>query len=133
MLKTQLLFLLLFLGDLLEETDVLEWLFNQVDSSEIEEVTSTMLERLISESKHLVVLFCKYLAYIIIALTHTCYLLKNYKPLSSTTADLQLLSGGTAGVGGGQPQQRGVVAPPTLGVAKGYMPVDRVRGMANES
>ena len=92
----------------MEETDVLEWLFNQVESSEIEEVTATMLERLISESKHLVVLFCKYLGYIIIALTHTCYLLKNYKPLSTVTADQMLgPAAGKAGLAtGGQQQQR---------------------------
>ena len=39
-----------------------------------------MLERLVRDSRHLVVLFCKYVAYAIIALTHTCYLIKNYGP-----------------------------------------------------
>ena len=39
-----------------------------------------MLGRLIRDSRNLVVIFCKYLAYALIALTHTCYLIKNYSP-----------------------------------------------------
>lgn len=96
-----------------------------------------MLERLISESRHLVVLFCKYLAYIIIALTHTCYLLKNYKPSVTTP-----LPGGpvapvdgrmAAGPGGLQQQQQQQLNAGGGGGVGGYMPVDRVRGLANES
>ena len=39
-----------------------------------------VLGRLIRDSRNLVVIFCKYLAYALIALTHTCYLIKNYSP-----------------------------------------------------
>ena len=39
-----------------------------------------MLGRLIRDTRNIVVIFCKYIAYAIIALTHTCYLIKNYAP-----------------------------------------------------
>ena len=43
-----------------------------------------MMEKLIKDTKHLVVLFCKYIGYAIIALTHTCFLLKHYTSTSPT-------------------------------------------------
>ena len=68
----------LFLGNLLDAQSTLQWLLSQADSDSIEEVTGTMMDKLIKETKHLVVLFCKYIGYAIIALTHTCFLLKHY-------------------------------------------------------
>ena len=104
-----------------------------------------MLERLIAESRNLVVLFCKYLGYIVIALTHTCYLLKNYKPApaATLTADPNLTTAAAAAATAGMLPQRGRVgaaggttagaAAAAAGGTGGYMPVDRVRGLANES
>lgn len=70
----------IFDGELLDGPAVLQWLLTHLESDEIEEVTSPMLGKLVKDSRHLVVLFCKYVAYAIIALTHTAYLLKNYGP-----------------------------------------------------
>ena len=67
-------------GNLLDGPAVLQWMLAQIESDEIEEVTGTMLNRLIRESHHMVVLFCKYVGYAIIALSHTCYLLRHYSP-----------------------------------------------------
>ena len=68
---------------MLDAQGTLQWLLSQADSDSIEEVTGTMMEKLIKETKHLVVLFCKYIGYAIIALTHTCFLLKNCTSTSS--------------------------------------------------
>ena len=46
-------------GDLSKEEQVLDWLTHQVKNEEIEEVTDEMLDQLISQKKHLAVLFCK--------------------------------------------------------------------------
>ena len=46
-------------GSLLAEEEVLEWLIEQVETEEIEEVTDEMLEKLIERSENLAVLFCK--------------------------------------------------------------------------
>jgi len=70
----------LFDGPLEDDQTVLDWLMSHLDSAEIEEVSSGMLGRLVRDSRNLVVVFCKYMAYAIIALTHTCYLIKNYAP-----------------------------------------------------
>ncbi|TRY76604.1 hypothetical protein TCAL_03494 [Tigriopus californicus] len=47
----------IFEGNLIDENEVLDWLLGQVHSDSIEEITGTMLDRLIQESRHLVVLF----------------------------------------------------------------------------
>eukprot|EP00092_Neocalanus_flemingeri_P014640 GFUD01015796.1.p1 GENE.GFUD01015796.1~~GFUD01015796.1.p1 ORF type:complete len:410 (+),score=89.91 GFUD01015796.1:98-1327(+) len=70
----------LFDGELLDDEGVLQWLLTHLESAEIEEVSNSMLGRLIRDSRNIVVIFCKYIAYAIIALTHTCYLIKNYAP-----------------------------------------------------
>ncbi|XP_072391995.1 uncharacterized protein hlk isoform X1 [Diabrotica undecimpunctata] len=44
-------------GDLEEETEILEWLVEQLEKDEIEDVTDEMLDKLIHESKFLAVLF----------------------------------------------------------------------------
>ena len=43
----------------MNEERVLEWLLHQVASDEIEDVTDEMLDKLIAQSPHLAVLFCK--------------------------------------------------------------------------
>lgn len=47
-------------GDLEEEDEFLEWLVEQLEKDEIEDVTDEMLDKLIAEGKNLAVLFCKY-------------------------------------------------------------------------
>ena len=59
---------------------MLAWLLTHLEAAEIEEVSNSALGRLVKEVRNLVVIFCKYCAYAIIALTHTCYLIKNYGP-----------------------------------------------------
>ncbi|CAG9815355.1 unnamed protein product [Phaedon cochleariae] len=44
-------------GDLEEEDDILEWLVQQLEKDEIEDVTDEMLDKLIAEGKNLAVLF----------------------------------------------------------------------------
>ncbi len=82
----------------------LDWLTSQTTSDSIEEVTPIVLSKLIGDSRHLAVLFCKYLGYVVIAITHTCYLLRNYCPPDSRARQEKM-----------------------------YLPPDRVRGMAEES
>lgn len=67
-------------GQLVDDQTVLAWLLAHLEAAEIEEVSQGMLGRLVRDSRSLVVVFCKYMAYAIIALTHTCYLIKNYAP-----------------------------------------------------
>ena len=64
----------------MDDEEVLKWMLEHLESAEIEEVSNTMLGRLIRDTRNIVVIFCKYIAYAIIALTHTCYLIKNYGP-----------------------------------------------------
>ena len=71
---------LLFTGELLDGEEALNWMLTHLESAEIEEVSNSMLGRLIRDTRNIVVIFCKYIAYAIIALTHTCYLIKNYAP-----------------------------------------------------
>ena len=54
--------------------------FSPLSLAEIEEVSASLLGKLLKETRRAVVVFCKYIAYAIIALTHTCYLIKNYGP-----------------------------------------------------
>ena len=49
----------LYDGDLHDEEKVLAWLIEQMETDEIEDVTDEMLDKLIDESEHLAVLFCK--------------------------------------------------------------------------
>ena len=68
------------LGEILDGEESLNWMMTHLESAEIEEVSNSMLGRLIRDTRNIVVIFCKYIAYAIIALTHTCYLIKNYAP-----------------------------------------------------
>lgn len=47
-------------GDLENEEEILEWLVDQLEKDEIEDVTDEMLDRLIKDGKTVAVLFCKY-------------------------------------------------------------------------
>lgn len=67
-------------GEILDGEESLKWMMTHLESAEIEEVSNSMLGRLIRDTRNIVVIFCKYIAYAIIALTHTCYLIKNYAP-----------------------------------------------------
>ena len=49
----------IFQGDLMNEEEVLAWLFHHVDSEEIAEVTDEMMDKLIANEPFLAVLFCK--------------------------------------------------------------------------
>jgi hypothetical protein len=48
-------------GDLENEEEILEWLVDQLEKDEIEDVTDEMLDRLIKDGKTVAVLFCAYL------------------------------------------------------------------------
>ncbi len=86
-----------------------------------------MMERLVSDARHLAVLFCKYLGYIAIALTHTCYLLRHYAPphkQAQQQAQQQQQQHLTA---------NGSAVSVSVQQPRGYLPVDRVKGKAQES
>lgn len=51
----------LFLGELSEEEEVLQWLITQKTEERIELITRVMLERLVDEIQYLAVYFCKYI------------------------------------------------------------------------
>ena len=74
----------LFLGNIFDDVKALAWILDQADNDSIEELTSPMIEKMIREAKNFVVLFCKYAGYMLIAITHTCYMLRHYT--GSTTA-----------------------------------------------
>jgi len=49
-----------YVGDLLKEKDVLDWLIHQKASDEIEDVSDAVLHQLVATKKHIAVLFCTY-------------------------------------------------------------------------
>ena len=51
---------LYFIGDLMKEEEVLDWLFYHVDNEEIADITDEMLDKLIISEPFLAVLFCKF-------------------------------------------------------------------------
>lgn len=59
---TIVMIVLFFAGDLENEEEILEWLVDQLEKDEIEDVTDEMLDRLIKDGKTVAVLFCKYSA-----------------------------------------------------------------------
>lgn len=56
----------MFAGDLENEEEILEWLVDQLEKDEIEDVTDEMLDHLIKGGKTVAVLFCKYMNVILI-------------------------------------------------------------------
>ena len=134
---------------MLDAQNTLQWLLSQADDDSIDEVTGTMMDKLIKETKHLVVLFCKYIGYAIIALTHTCFLLKHYTstpsqaPSNHPAANGGLVQNGEI-VGGRpiSPRPNGqlnpnmnhdlrprspMLSPPT------YLPPEKVKGLSMET
>ena len=69
-----------------DDTKALEWILNQEENASIEELTSPMIEKLIREAKNVVVVFCKYAGYMLIAVTHTCYMLRHYTGATTATS-----------------------------------------------
>ena len=66
-------------GNLLDSESVLTWLLNHSSGEGgLDEVSGTVMDRLVREARNLVVLFCKYAGYVAIALVHTCFLVKHY-------------------------------------------------------
>jgi len=63
-------------GSLSSESELSAWMSGQTDPPE--EDLDQNLGSVIQENMHIVIVFCRYIAYVIIALTHTCYLIKNY-------------------------------------------------------
>ena len=139
----------------MDAQSTLQWLLSQADDDSIEEVTGTMMDKLIKETKHLVVLFCKYIGYAIIALTHTCFLLKHYTstPSSQIRSNNPTANGGIVRNGeilGGRPisprpssrnaqlnpnmnheglqrPRSPLLSPPT------YLPPEKVKGLSMET
>jgi len=65
-------------GNLLDSGSVLTWLLNHSSGEGgLDEVSGTVMDRLVREARNLVVLFCKYAGYVAIALVHTCFLVKH--------------------------------------------------------
>ena len=113
-------------GNLLDDEVALDWLTTQATSESVEEVTPIVLSKLVGDARRLAVLFCeygralieyfyhemagnsnevgKYIGYVVIAVSHTCYLLRHYCPPGSRAM-----------------------------LEKNYLPADRVKGMAMES
>jgi len=60
-LLTNLTVSVLFLGELSEEEEVLQWLITQRTEQRIELITRVMLEGLVEEIQYLAVYFCKYI------------------------------------------------------------------------
>ena len=60
-LLTNLTVSVLFLGELSEEEEVLQWLITQKTEECIELITRVMLEGLVEEIQYLAVYFCKYI------------------------------------------------------------------------
>ena len=50
---------MIYVGDLLNEDQLLEWLIKMKTTDDIEEVTDGMMDKLIEETSYLAVLFCK--------------------------------------------------------------------------
>ena len=116
-----------FLGNLFDDTRALEWIFSQADDDSIEELTSPMIEKLIREAKNVVVLFCKYAGYLLIALTHTCYMLRHFTGTPSVVKKAENVP---------------ATAPVVVAVQNGdllqqipntFLPPDKVKGLAREA
>ena len=99
----------------MDETETLQWILSQSEEDSIEELTGSMLDKLIEQTRHLVVLFCKYIGYALIAVMHTCYLLKHYGQRPAPAAD-----------------ERNETDPNLPLPESHFMPVEKVKGLAME-
>ena len=111
--------LFLISGNILDETAALQWILSQSEEDSIEELTGSMLDKLITQTRNLVVLFCKYIGYALIAVMHTCYLLRHYgnKPI----------------IHANQNDERDNYEPVNPIQDGQYIPVDKVKGFAMET
>lgn len=123
-----------FAGNLFDDSKVLEWILEQSSDDNISELTSNMIEKLVREAKNVVVLFCKYAGYMLIAITHTCYMLRHYSGTTTATAVVtttrhQQMYDDVTGdlILNGDVIMMAEQRPAT------YIPADRVKGMAMES
>lgn len=114
-----------------DDTAALEWILNQADDDSIEELTSPMIEKLIRDAKNVVVLFCKYAGYMLIAITHTCYMLRHYS--SSTTSMVRTKHEPLRDPVTGEIIQNGGTLITAEQMPDTYLPADRVKGFAMES
>lgn len=105
----------------MDETLALKWILSQSEEDSIEELTGTMLDKLIKQTRHLVVLFCKYFGYALIAIMHTCYLLRHY----GTKQNHENLEDSVNG-----DHANGLKS---ILRESQYIPVDKVRGLAMEN
>lgn len=108
----------LYEGNILDETAALQWILSQSEEDSIEELTGTMLDKLIKQTRHLVVLFCKYIGYALIAVMHTCYLLRHYGTKNVNSQSDEIV------------QENNPMA--SVLVDGHYIPVEKVRGYAME-
>ena len=111
--------MLFFTGNIMDETETLQWILSQSEEDSIEELTGSMLDKLITQTRNLVVLFCKYIGYALIAIMHTCYLLRHYgnKQIVSNQSDDSRMN----------LEQVNPI------VDGHYIPVEKVRGYAMEN
>ena len=56
----------IYTGDLRIERDVLDWLVEQRDNDEIEEVTDEILDKLIEGHQALIAVFCKHILFFLL-------------------------------------------------------------------
>ena len=110
-------------GNIFDDVKALSWILDQADNDSIEELTSPMIEKMIREAKNFVVLFCKYAGYMLIAITHTCYMLRHYTGSTTATSVVQ-----NNNLQNGQVLNNFVEQKPDT-----YLPAERVRGLAMES
>ena len=126
------------IGNLFDDTSALQWILSQADDDSIEELTSTMIEKLVKNAKHAVVLFCKYAGYVLIAFTHTCYMVRHYSgsnpPTASTVVTTHDHREHLYDRMTGEPLPNGDVIVTTAEQKPStYLPPDRVKGLAMES
>ena len=119
-----------FSGNLFDDTSALEWILNQNEHDSIEELTSPMIEKIIREAKNVVVLFCKYAGYLLIATTHTCYMLRHYAGETTVTSVVESRRL--------EPNENDVLVPNgnvyiEEQIPGTYLPPEKVKGLAMES
>ena len=121
----------------MDDSEALDFLLGQLTSSVLEEVTGAMMANLITEARHLAVLFCKYMGYVVIAVTHTCYILRHYSPPQSQphagpeSEEMPAMNGGQNIVPAEMAAAAAAGVEPVL--VTGFLPPASVRGMARES
>lgn len=115
-------------GNLLDSESVLTWLLNHSSGEGgLDEVSGTVMDRLVREARNLVVLFCKYAGYVAIALVHTCFLVKHYTNRPGQSLSRVVVSSNGCAIPSRAVGEAESIAPPK------FMPLDVVKGMAREA